>query len=80
MQIHDERFKWPVIRIHAENSNSTIVWNPWIAKSIRMADFGNDEYLRMCCVETANVRQHAITLAPHQAHVTQLTISVENLT
>lgn len=79
IQIHDERFS-RVIHIHAENSNSTIVWNPWIAKSIRMADFGNDEYLRMCCVETANVRQHAITLAPHQAHVTQLTISVENPT
>lgn len=79
IQIQDKRFS-RVIHIHAKNSNSTIVWNPWIAKSIRMADFGNDEYLRMCCVETANVRQQAITLAPRQAHVTQLTISVENLT
>lgn len=79
IQIQDKRFS-RVIHIHSKNSNSTIVWNPWIAKSIRMADFGNDEYLRMCCVETANVRQQAITLAPHQAHVTQLTISVENLT
>ena len=32
-----------------------VVWNPWIAKSQRMPDFGDDEYLRMVCVETGNM-------------------------
>ena len=43
------------IRLRPRNSKSTVVWNPWIAKSQRMSDFGDDEYLHMCCVETANV-------------------------
>ncbi len=28
-----------------------VVWNPWVEKSRRLADFGDDEYLRMVCVE-----------------------------
>jgi D-hexose-6-phosphate mutarotase len=52
------------IEVRKEGSRSTVVWNPWIAKSQRMPDFGDDEYLRMVCVESGNVRDHAITLAP----------------
>jgi glucose-6-phosphate 1-epimerase len=77
IQIHDGGYH-RTIRIQAVNSNSTIVWNPWIAKSIRMADFGDDEYLRMCCVETANVRQQEVSLAPTQSHAMQLKISVQD--
>ncbi len=32
-----------------------VVWNPWIDKARRMVDFGDDEYLRMICLETANI-------------------------
>lgn len=32
-----------------------VVWNPWIEKSIRLADFGDDEYQQMVCVETGAV-------------------------
>ncbi len=55
------------IDVVPEGSQSTVVWNPWIAKSQRMADFGNDEYLRMCCIETANVRKRAVELEPGAA-------------
>ena len=55
-------------------SASTVVWNPWIAKSRRMADFGDDEYLRMLCVEQANVGDAAITLPPGKSHTLALTI------
>jgi glucose-6-phosphate 1-epimerase len=40
-----------------------VVWNPWIAKSQRLADFGDDDYLRMVCVETGAIAP-ALTLAP----------------
>ena len=42
-----------------------VVWNPWIEKSKRMPDFGDDEYLRMVCVETGNMATR-IALAPNQ--------------
>lgn len=33
-----------------------IVWNPWVEKSQRMPDFGDDEFERMLCLEVAQVR------------------------
>ena len=52
------------IIVSKTGSKSTVVWNPWIAKSQRMPDFGDDEYLRMVCVESGNVSENAVTLAP----------------
>ncbi len=43
-----------VIRIAKAGSISTVVWNPWIAKSQRMSDFGDEEFHTMVCVEAAN--------------------------
>ena len=53
-----------MIRVEKENSRSTVVWNPWIAKSKRMQDYGDEEYLQMICVESGNVRTDGVTLAP----------------
>ena len=53
-----------VISVEKEQSHSTVVWNPWIAKAQRMPDFGDDEYLRMLCVESGNVWHNSLTLAP----------------
>jgi glucose-6-phosphate 1-epimerase len=52
------------INIHKTNMPDVVVWNPWIAKSQRMADFGDDEYLRMVCVETGSIAEF-MQLAPH---------------
>ena len=32
-----------------------VVWNPWIAKAASMADFGDDEFRSMVCVEPAAI-------------------------
>jgi D-hexose-6-phosphate mutarotase len=52
------------ILVEKENSRSTVVWNPWIAKAQQMPDFGNDEYQRMVCVESGNVGENQTTLKP----------------
>ncbi len=40
-------------------AGAVVVWNPWIDKAKRMADFGDDEWPGMLCVETANVADAA---------------------
>ena len=58
-------------------SATTVLWNPWVAKARAMPDFGDDEWPRMLCVETANVGEAAPTLAPAATHVMTATLGVE---
>lgn len=64
------------IVLSPRGSHSTVVWNPWIEKSKRMPDFGDDEYQRMCCVETANIAPNQIPLSPGQSTSIGVDISV----
>lgn len=41
-----------------------VVWNPWVAKAAAMADFGDDEYRTMLCIEPAVAGSGAVTLQP----------------
>lgn len=66
------------IEITSRGSCSTVVWNPWIAKSQRMADFGDEEYRSMVCVETANVKDRRIVLGPNRASTTCVTLSLRS--
>lgn len=43
------------ITITKENMPDVVLWNPWVDKSRRMQDFGDDEYLGMICVETGAI-------------------------
>lgn len=67
------------IRIEKSGSNSTVVWNPWIDKSIRMPDFGDEEYLRMVCVESGNVGTNKITLPAGGRSVLKVVLGSEKL-
>ena len=64
------------IQLRKRGSNSTVVWNPWIAKSHRMPDFGNDEWPHMCCVETARAGDDTCTVAPGGRHELGVTIGL----
>ena len=68
------------ITVEKENSATTVVWNPWIAKAKAMADFGDDEWPRMICVESANAGEAAVRLEPGQSHtlLVRITVSKEN--
>ena len=66
------------ITVDKLGSRSTVVWNPWAAKAARMSDFGDDEWPGMVCIETANVADNALTLAPGAEHVMETAISVDS--
>jgi glucose-6-phosphate 1-epimerase len=65
------------IRVEKTGSRSSVVWNPWVAKSRAMADFGDDEWPGMICIETANAADNAVTVPPHASHSMTATLSVE---
>lgn len=58
------------IAITASGARATVVWNPWIAKAKAMADFGDEEWPGMLCVESANCLDVPVTLLPGTAHTT----------
>jgi len=60
-------------------SQSTIVWNPWIAKARAMADYGDNEWPGMVCVETGNVADNTLEIVPGARHLTQTVLRVEPL-
>lgn len=74
--VTDPGFKRDVI-VTKQGSAATVLWNPWIAKAKSMSDFGDDEWPHMLCVETANVSDNAVTLAPGATHRMSATIAVE---
>jgi len=63
--------------VEKSGSESTVVWNPWIAKAKSMQDFDDDEWPRMLCIETANVGQAGVTLAANQSHTMTVKIRAE---
>jgi len=66
------------LTVEKENSDSTVVWNPWIAKARAMADFGDEEWPGMVCIETANVGAGAIRLDPGRSHLMRAHLKVSN--
>lgn len=62
------------IAVRKRGSNSTVVWNPWIAKAAAMPDFDDHEWPGMLCIETANAADDAVTLAPGDTHVMEAEI------
>lgn len=55
-------------RVAKENSRTTVVWNPWVQKAHSLSDLGHDEWKQMVCIETSNVSDFGIDLAPGQQH------------
>ena len=74
--IHDPVWQRHII-VEKSGSDSTVVWNPWIAKAKAMPDFGDNEWPGMLCIETVNARVNAITLPPGKTHTMQQIVRVE---
>ena len=65
--------------LSSQGAGSVVLWNPWIAKSRRMADFGDNEYQQMVCLETANVRRAAWEVEPHGERRLMLEIACHSI-
>jgi len=65
------------VTLQTENSRSAIVWNPWPNKTARLSQMAADDWRSFCCIESANVGDNAITLAPGQSHELTLTLRAE---
>jgi glucose-6-phosphate 1-epimerase len=64
----DDPMKGRRLLVEKGGSDVTVVWNPWITKAKALPDFGDEEWLRMLCIETCNAADHAITLGPGARH------------
>ena len=49
-----------------------VTWNPWIEKSKKMADFGDEEYKNMICIEPGNVSRKDVIRGGEDAVLTQI--------
>lgn len=63
-----------IITVSAQGSHSTVVWNPWIDKSMRLSQFDNLDYQKMVCVETGNIGDDIVELAPD--HSSSLSVKI----
>ncbi|MDY7220201.1 D-hexose-6-phosphate mutarotase [Denitrificimonas sp. JX-1] len=66
-------------RIHlcSQGSSSAIVWNPWIAKAKDLSGFAEDAWQHMLCIESANVLEDHLLLAPGERHCLELQLSTD---
>ncbi|MFT7411471.1 MAG: glucose-6-phosphate 1-epimerase [Oleispira sp.] len=56
-------------------SQSAVIWNPWITKSKQLSQFQPEDYRRMVCIETANVMTDHKVLTPNQKQSLTLELS-----
>jgi len=56
------------VELQTAGARSAVVWNPWPAKAARLSQMGEEDWRAFCCVETANCKEGAVTLAPGAQH------------
>ena len=67
------------VTLVTEAVRSAIVWNPWPAKTARLAQMAADDWERFVCIESANVKENPLRIAPGQSHTMKLTLAVDDL-
>jgi glucose-6-phosphate 1-epimerase len=65
-------------RIHVgkNGSRTTVVWNPWANRSKGMADFPDEGYRTMVCVEATNAESDVYSVPPGGEHTLSQVIAV----
>ena len=68
-----------LLTVRSTASANAVVWNPGPVKAAAMADVGDDEWPEMICVETCNVADGRVTVAPGATHTMAATITARAL-
>ncbi len=50
--------------VETEGCPSTVVWNPWIEKTMRMGDVEDDEWPKFVCLETGAIADDELSVEP----------------
>ncbi len=67
------------IILETSGSHSAVLWNPWVDKAKRLSQFAEDAWQGMLCIETANVLDDLVELAPGEQHQLAVTLRSEAL-
>ncbi|MDH5611873.1 MAG: D-hexose-6-phosphate mutarotase [Gammaproteobacteria bacterium] len=67
------------IIIKKQGSHSTVVWNPWKEAADKMGDLGQDGYLKMLCVESANAVDDTVVVAAGESYTLLVTYELETI-
>lgn len=73
VEIRDEKLR-RTIRVGKSGSQSTVVWNPWTTQKMP-EDWSTSEHLNMVCVESGNVKQDKLSLAPGKTATLKVVLS-----
>jgi D-hexose-6-phosphate mutarotase len=73
VEVRDDSLKRS-IRVDKTGSESTVVWNPWTTQKLP-DDFDPAEYRTMVCVESGNIKENRIVLAPGKSSALKVVLS-----
>jgi D-hexose-6-phosphate mutarotase len=64
--------------VEKSGSQSTVVWNPWTTQKLP-DDFDPAEFRQMVCVESGNVKQNKLSLAPGRSATLKVELRTRKL-
>jgi len=67
------------IRLHKENSLTTVVWNPWCEGAATLRDLGDGQWTQFLCIEASNIMGSTVNLEPGREHGLTAVLTVETL-
>lgn len=78
LELHDAGWQRKLY-LESHSARTAVLWNPWIDKAQRLSQFAEDAWQRMLCIETANVWDDCVELAPGASHSLDLCLWSEAL-